>query len=292
MKSDMLQNESDIQCMRDLIAGLLNAATVVDFEENMLLPSVRAVTRLWLDGGKIAGFAYIDDYNNLQFEIDPAARSTRLEDEIVEWGLTCVKKRNIETGIGNTLDACFDRKNSWQIALLERFGFVRDSVRTLRYTRSLSEPIAAHAFPRGFSLRCVAGEQEVECLVTLHRAAFGTQNMTVERRLAIMRAPQYVRELDFVAAAPDGEWSAFCICGFADENNRVGYTDPIGVHPRYQNLGLGTAIVSAGLQALKDRGANVVELGTSSENIAMQRLACALGFALVSEKLWFSKQVR
>jgi len=84
----------------------------------------------------------------------------------------------------------------------------------LQYARSLNEPISEYAFPPGFFLRHVEGEHEVESLVTLHRAAFGTENMTVEQRLAIMHAPQYERELDFVAVAPNGELSAFCICGF------------------------------------------------------------------------------
>ena len=43
--------------------------------------------------------------------------------------------------------------------------------------------------------------------------------------------------------------------------------------------------------ALKNRGARVVELGTSSQNLPMQGLAEKLGFVVVSEKLWLSKQV-
>jgi hypothetical protein len=47
-----------------------------------------------------------------------------------------------------------------------------------------------------------------------------------------------------------------------------------------------------GKYTLKEWGADKVQLvTTSSENVAMQRLAESLGFALVSEKLWFSKSV-
>jgi len=42
---------------------------------------------------------------------------------------------------------------------------------------------------------------------------------------------------------------------------------------------------------LKNAGANTVRLGTSSDNIAMQKLARELGFICVSEELWFSKSV-
>ena len=289
MKSYLLQDSSDIQSMRDLIARLPQKSTAIDFEETTQLDSVRARTRLWKNEGKLIGFAYVDDFNNLRFEVEPQSRSTQLEDEIIAWGLDCMKKRNAETGQNDTLDASFLVGNTWQIALLQRSGFGQENLRSLHYARSLNEPIPEHPLPPGFSLRCVKGEDEVENLVNLHRAAFGTENMTVEERLAIMRAPQYERELDLLAIAPNGELAAFCICGIEDEN--IGYTDPIGVHKNYQRLGLGKAVLSAGLQTLKQRGIERAELGTSSENIAMQQLATAMGFVVISESLWFSKKV-
>lgn len=293
MKSDLLREDSDIQLMRDLIDHLPHNSTIVDFEETMCLASVRARTRLWQVNGHVVGFAFVDDYNNLRFEIAAHARSARLEDEIIAWGVTCVKQRNAQTGAGHTLDAAFSADNTWQIAMLERGGFERASQRTLGYARSLHEPVVTQAFPAGFSLRRVAGEHEVERLVALHRAAFGTENMTVAQRMAIMQAPGYEAELDLVAMAPGGELAAFCICSIEDERDggRVGFTDPVGTHPRYQQRGLGKAIVTAGLQRLRDRGVSIAKLSTSSANMPMQRLAHSLGFTCVSEKLWFSKVV-
>ena len=289
MKSCLLQDDSDIQSMRDLITRLPQKSTAIDFEETIQLDSVRARTRLWKNDDKLIGFAYVDDFNNLRFEVEPQFRSTQLEDEIIAWGLDCMKKRNAETGQNDTLDASFLVENTWQIALLQRSGFVQENLRSLHYARTLNGPIPEHPLPPGFSLRCIKGEDEVENLVTLHRAAFGTENMTVEERLAIMRAPQYERELDLLTIAPNGELAAFCICGIEDAN--IGYTDPIGVHKNYQRLGLGKAMLNAGLQKLKQKGIEHAELGTSSENIAMQKLATAMGFVVVSESLWFSKKV-
>ena len=65
----------------------------------------------------------------------------------------------------------------------------------------------------------------------------------------------------------------------------------MGTHQKYQRRGLGKAIVAAGLRLLKNSGANVVELSTGSDNLAMQKLAVGSGFMCVSEKLWFSKTV-
>ena len=46
-----------------------------------------------------------------------------------------------------------------------------------------------------------------------------------------------------------------------------------------------------GLDPLKQRGVDTAILGTSSENVAMQRLAASVGFRVESAKVWFEKQV-
>lgn len=214
-----------------------------------------------------------------------------LETEIVDWGVICLKRRNTEMGINNTLDGTCSANDSHRMRVLKKHGFLLEEVRSLQYSRTLNQPIIEYPLPLGFLIRCVLGKDEVEQLVALHRAAFGTDNMTIEYRLAMMDAPNYVREMDLVAVTPNDELSAFCVCGFDDAEKSIGFTDPIGTHPSYQKIGLGKALVSAGLMALKRAGANTVRLGTSSKNIAMQKLADALGFICVSEKLWFSKAV-
>ncbi len=46
--------------------------------------------------------------------------------------------------------------------------------------------------------------------------------MTVEYRQAIMRAPDYIPELDLVVQAPDGDLAAFWICQiFPDDSPRA-----------------------------------------------------------------------
>ena len=62
MKSYILQDESDIQLMRDLIERLPLKSDIVDFEETMLLASVRSTTRLWQHEGKIIGCSKVFPY--------------------------------------------------------------------------------------------------------------------------------------------------------------------------------------------------------------------------------------
>ncbi|RJP46965.1 MAG: GNAT family N-acetyltransferase [Anaerolineaceae bacterium] len=287
--SHIFRGEDDLQHLRAFLASLSREPNVGDFNEQIQLPAIRSITRLWEQADELIAFAFVDSYSNLRFATADGQRSDQIENEIVDWGITCVRQRNAERGEQNTLDASCRADDLIELAFLERCGFVREPIRSLEYSHPLTDPIEDFPLPAGFFIRCVTGEDDAEALVSLHRAAFGTENMTVEERLAIMHAPNYTPSLDLVAVAPNGELSAFCICGL--EEDGAGYTDPIGTHPNYQRLGLGKAIVSAGLRALKEHGATVAKTGASSVNVPMQRLAEQLGFVCVAEKLWFSRKV-
>lgn len=286
-----LSQDSDIVQMRDLLYRLPNGDGVVDFEEAIQLPEVRPNICLWHQDDHLIAFAYVDNYDNLWFALDPACLASPVPSEIVAWGLACLRRRNQSGATGLTLDAVCRADDHQRLALLEKFGFVRGEERSLQYSRSLNEPVQVIPCPPGFQLRSVRGEEEVDDLVTLHRAAFGTDQMTVAQRLAIMRAPQYDPSLDLVAVAPGGELAGFCTGGIDPSIPTCGTTDPVGVHPGYRRLGLGKALLSAALQALKARGVKTVTFGTSSQNLPMRRLGEAARFVVVSEKLWLSRPV-
>ena len=292
MKRRSAQGEVDLQAVRDLVKALPGPTSIPDLEERLLMPSIWENLSLWEDGERLAAFAFVDSYNNLNFEILPAARTSELEVALVTWAAGQMRERNALSGEADSLDACFSPADAWQIALLLRNGFAQQSIRSLRYSRELSVPPTLSAFPLGFSWRPVLGEDEIPALVELHRAAFGTQNMDAEQRLAIMRSPEYCAELDLVALSPEGRLTAFCIGGISMDEPGLGYTDPIGTRPEYQGLGLARALTERCLAGLFAAGVRRVETGTSSENLPMQKLAQNLGFKLVSEQIWFSKDVR
>ena len=290
-------DESSLLEMRSLLRQPGNELDISDFNELIALKSIQANINIWRDrAGLLLAFAFVDDFNNLCFALDEKVGSDTLELAIVEWGEACIRKRKQETDEPATLDASCSAENRRRLALLERHGFHREIVRTLRYERSLQIPIPRLALPEGFHIRTVHGEDQAGPLAALHRAAFGTEHMTLEYRLARMRAPNYDPSLDLFIETSNGEPVAFCNCSIAEEENgrhgtKNGYTDPIGVDPRYQGMGFGKAILTAGLDALHNRGMECAKLGTSSANIPMQRLAETLSFWIVSEKIWFSKNV-
>jgi ribosomal protein S18 acetylase RimI-like enzyme len=282
---------NEVDKVREFMGRLPSKICVVDFEEQMQLPSVRSTLRAWEHDGEIAGFAYVDDFDNLWFETLAGSSLGQLEEQIIEWGMSCIKARNPQAWQAHSLDTTCEAADPYRIQMLLEHGFLSQDVRTLRYERSLDVPIPSCPLPQGFWIRHARGEAEVERLVALHRSAFGTENMTIEQRLAIMRAPQYVAELDLLVVSPSGELAAFCICGFEDVEHGRGYTDPLGTAAPFQRMGLGTAILAEGLRRLKSAGARKAGLGTSSENAGMRRLAEGLGFRCISKRLWFSKVI-
>jgi ribosomal protein S18 acetylase RimI-like enzyme len=279
------------------IDRLRDYPTLQDVREALALGEVQAKTRLWRDRrGRLAAWAYVDGYSNLHFEINTAFEQPKLEAQIVDWGVACIHSQMLASGEMLTLDASCPEEDSWRRAFYERHGFVRQEVRSLHYVRSLAEPIPVPQLPPGFSVRHVSSEREAPALVALHRAAFGTQHMTVAERLAMMQGPEYDPPLDLVAVAPDGSLAAYCFCSYSPQESALsgrneGYTDPLATHPKYQRKGLGRALLVVGMQKLKQRGAEWAALGTSSENLAMQRTAQAVGFRLQSSTVWFSKPV-
>ena len=276
---------------RKLIELLGANSTITDFEEHVQINSVRESLRLWHVGSDLTGFAYVDEYANLWFEVASEYSSDELETEIIDWGAQVQRQRNLATGENFTLDHTCEAVNTHRLEILARNGFVQQSERILLFSCELTGSIGEPIFPPGYTWRTVVPDDAVENLVELHRTAFGTKKMTVELRQAIMAAPQYEMGLDLLALAPDNALAGFCICSLDEDNKSIGYTDPIGIHPLHQHKGLAKALVSAGIILLVSKGVKTIKLGTSSENPAMQQLARSLNFSCYSEKMWFSKNV-
>jgi mycothiol synthase len=303
LTSRLYTHRTDLQKMIDLIissrppARLNNYPSIVDLHEILASSAIQANTRLWEgeedEAGKyLAAFAIVDtQFENLSFEVLPQARNPDIYAEIMAWGTECIKngnKKNLYTG-------CYADDEA-RLALLEQHDFMPQATQTLDLSRPLHDPIPEPHLPRGFMIRPVAGEAEVNDLVNLHQAAHGNQNMTVESRLAMMRVPGYKPELDLVVVAPEGTLAAYCMGWISEEENRLsdcneGHTDPVTTHPDFQRRGLARALLLRGCYLLRERGMDTASLSTGSENIAMQQVARSVGFHIVSAKTWFKKQI-
>ena len=292
--SQIYKDEKDFQVIIDLLTKVrppehINDYPVkVDIEENLASADVRANTRLWFGDGQPIGWAYVDDFNNLRWELD-SQYDELIDSEIVAWGETCIRKTPAN-GEPATLDASCRKDYAERISFLKRHGFIQSDVTTVAMVRHLSEPIPEPELLQGFVIRPIAGIQEAEAVASTHRAAFGTDYMTTENRLVIMNSSEYDPSLDLVVVAPDGTIAAYCSCSI-NEKDKIGKTDPIATHPQYQRMGLARALLLKGMQLLKERGTIFAHLGTSGDNIAMQKTAASAGFTVEHTTIWFSKEV-
>jgi len=293
--SRLYKDQEDLLLILELIDRVRPSAYAddhpnrVNLEENFASATIRPSTRLWFENRQLMAWAYVDDFRNVWWELNPDYEEF-LGRQIVEWGLTCIRGILTE-GETSTLDTSCRESNTDRLRFLDRHGFKQIEAITVYMTRSLLEEISEPKLPEGFGLRSVTGLEEAEAIASTHRAAFGTDYMSTERRIAIMSTSEYDPSLDLVIVAPDGTIAAYCTCS-VNQQKLTGATDPVATHPRYQGMGLARALLLTGLHLLKQRGMQSAYLGTSGDNLGMQKAAESVGFKVEYRTLWFSKEIK
>jgi len=177
------------------------------------------------------------------------------------------------------------------IAHLEGRGFTCSDYHLVYLQQPLNEEISKPDLPHGYCLRPVAGEQELEQRALVSHAAFGSSKPIadyIERYLRFMRSPVYKAEWDLVAVAPSGEFAAFCV-GWLDEENQLGYFEPVGTHPNFRRRGLAVAVLREGLCRMQVRGLLTASVCVESDNPPAQKLYEALGFRKIHRLLTYVK---
>lgn len=271
--------------------------STMDLHELLALDEVRKRTIAWKNvNGKINAFCIVDPYNNMLFECTEDSNYQAYFHEAVQFGCAVIREKFRNKKEIPTIDASYRGDDFQRIDCLESEGFYRDSFESVTFNRSLNDPLNPPVIPDGFVIRPLAGEQELNTYVDLHRKAFGTDQMTREFRQSIMVSPEYNPQLDLVAQSPEGRLAAFCVCQINSSENAAkgeaaGMTDPVGVHPDFRGRGLAKALMQEGLIQLKIRGMDSARLCTRSDNTAMIGLARFMGFKEIYRKIWFSRKV-
>jgi mycothiol synthase len=260
----------------------------VDLEEAFASVIAPKNTRLWFSEDSLIAWAHVDGYNNLLWELDQRYTEQPGE-EIVRWGEQCVRRNLSNAGEGSLYAHCRESYTE-KMAFLKQYGFNQLENTTLTLIRSFSDPLPLPELPDGFLLRPILGKQEAEAVAAMHRAAFDTEYMTTENRLILMSTSGYDPSLDLVVIAPDGSIAANCICS-VNLQEKIGFTDPVAAHPRYQGIGLVRALLLTGMRLLVERGMSSARLGTSGTNLRMQRSAESVGFKVEYKTIWFKKDV-
>lgn len=151
--------------------------------------------------------------------------------------------------------------------------------------------------PLGFAVRPLTpGGDDEAALTILQNTAFGENwgfsPNTVEQISA--RVEQNIGGPESILFITEqGEPAAYNWTMFSDDGaNPSGVISMTGVHPNYRGIGLGRAVVAAGIAYLVGRGAAHVDLEVDSDNAPARGLYLNLGFRIVSKTLWYEKRFR
>jgi mycothiol synthase len=227
----------------------------------------------------------------------PRARHDELDDQVIEWAIARARQIGQEWGLPARLSTGLHLDSPRYVAyyqpLLERYGF-----RPVRYffkmARNLSELLPEAQFPEGFTLTHSRGAEDAERWVEMFNESFidhwNFHPMTVEGHRHWLSNPRYDPSRDLIAVAPDGTYAAFCFCWIDPEdnahNNRSeGWIDMLGTRRGFRKIGLGRAMLLAGMHRLKADGVDVAVLGVDAENPSgALRLYESVGFRRVNTR--------
>jgi mycothiol synthase len=264
--------------------------------------------RLWEDAnGKLIGFAQLwisepaevtDGW--LSFRVHPEARAGDVEAAAIAWGEGRMREIEKQRGTRVKLRSSTRADECDRISVLANCGFRVDRY-FCRMARSLSEPIAQAQFPEGFALREFPGEEDAEAWVEMFNQSFidhwNHHDLTVTKFKYHLAKPDYRKDLDLIAVASDGTFSAFCYCHISqEENDRTGRNEGwiavLGTRRGFRKLGLGRAMLLAGLQRLKAAGVETAILGVDTANPSgALRLYESAGFQNIRDSISYVKDV-
>ena len=195
--------------------------------------------RIWQASGQDVAWGWVRTGSMLFWCILPGLRGS-LEDEILDWAeAPAVEVKSTD---------------ETALASLERHGYRLDPEQKVLavHDRVLSnEPEVS--VPEGFRLRTV-GPDDFAARVELHRIVWAPSRVTEESYADVQAAWPYRADLDCVVEAPDGRLAAYCLA-WLDPDNRVGEFEPVGTHPDFRRLGLGSAVCRFALRRLEEEGA-------------------------------------
>lgn len=240
----------------------------------------------------------------LHFQVHPQARNKGLEQEIMDGASQRVREiareRNQPAVMRAGLDYSTPEYIAYQQGLLDEQGFT-----PVRYffkmARPLGQPVPEPQFPAGFTMRHSQGEADIEPWVDVFNQSFidhwNHHPMLVESHRNWLQSPNYNRERDLICLAPDGRFAAFCFCwiDLADNihsNRKEGWIDMLGTRRGFRNMGLGRAMLLAGMRRLKADGMDTAVLGVDAENPSgALKLYESVGFYKVHTTASYQKEL-
>ena len=252
------------------------------------------LVHIWEDAtGAIAGWTLLDPRGaGFDAQISPGVRKEipELEHEINVWSedtlLALMRSRHSEA-IAIETDA-FEADTS-RTELLAKLGWIAQDIEITMLARRPIADLQPPELPPGYSVRTVRGVEEAGPVSELHSAGFGS-SWTPQLYRRVMESPGYHPDRELLVVAPDGTLAAFCVT-WPDEVNRTGLFEPVAVHPGHRRLGLGKALMRAGMAAMAIEGMEFAEVMYETTNPGSERLYRGVGFVPLWKVVFYKKPI-
>lgn len=280
-----LQAVTDLLNLCDQTYKLEDGYTPENLATEFSHPRVRVEKdlRLWEnESGQLLGFGqmwrnepqdgHISAYMFLR--VHPDFEKSGVGEEITAWAADWMRQESKEVNLPGIIDTGERDFYSYNLATFEKSGF--SVVRYFfRMRRDLSQPIPAVDLPAGYTLSNVKTKEDAVKWVEAFNQSFidhwNFHPSTEADHLHHLTESHYRPENDLVAVAPDGTFGGFCFCvidpaEIERTGEKRGWIGTLGTTRTHRRVGLGRAMLLAGMHHLKKQGMEVALLGVDAEN--------------------------
>lgn len=235
--------------------------------------------QLWFIDDALAAFTW-PTHGELDLLVHPEHQ--QFLGRMLDWSFEQARARTADDADHSELRVWSFDGDLERVRLYQERSLHRTDTAMCSRRRSLAGAIPEPALPDGYRIRQVAGEQDLEQRVEVHRNAFTPSKMTVEKHRNVMQSATYRPDLDLVVEALDGTFAAYCLVWF-DEHNHLGIFEPVGCHSDYRRRGLTKAVMYEGMRRLQALGATVAFVNNTRGAEAASALYDSVGMRVLDE---------
>lgn len=219
--------------------------------------SIEKATKLWeSETGEIAAVLTDLGGGEVRLHVNPGVRTAALEDEM----LACAEEHyaDLRDGPRMLILPIFSDDTQRQQTAAQR-GFKQHPGWNHHYWRDLDAALPEITVPCGYIVRSMGIEDEHPARSWASWRAFHAEEPDEyydgdhSWYRNIQSAPLYRRDLDLVAATPEGSIASFCTI-YYDDYTRSAVTVLVGTAAEYWRRGLGKTVILEGLRRLKHLG--------------------------------------
>jgi len=219
---------------------------------------------IWEDSGRTVAIVHHELYlGEAFFDIHPGYPHLKTEmldhAEKYLYGKTQDGRKYIKAFV-NDFDKDFE-------ALVKSRGYKKD----VAHARPMSQLTITGPFrpiislPDGFRLRSLAEDNDLAKLDRVIYRGFNhgdePPEIDFEGRKKMQSVPNFMKDLNIIIAAPDGNYVAYAGTWF-EATNKFAYVEPVATDPDYRRMGLGRTAVLEGVRRCGELGAQVAYVGS------------------------------